>query len=723
MKTLKRITTLLFSLFVTVYSAHVFSEEPNCLQLPELKKMAGDANTDNFFIHPGVFKLTEKFIRDNQNEDEKTFCNTPITLYVYLSPILPVGQEKLFQKNQAQFSTEMSRIPNAAIIRCLDIVNVCMIAFPAKELLSISQLPTIQQIYAYNRLDEETVKNLSTIGLLSKKSNKPQSWWKSGVDGSPTKAGKAVIAIIDSGVDIKHPALQDKTFYLQDDRPPRSAHGTGIACILASEDATDKGVAYGVKDIIVGFSGLAAEEGNRAILNSMSATNWMYTDLPTKPTVLNYSLGADNTDESDWGLSARFFDAVAQGYQTTFVKSAGNASLRDVHNHYQSGWDHMITTPGDNYNGITVGNMNIGSGKDVDKFTIASLSRRGPTEMGRRKPDISAPGTGSYTCGIEEYDQHGKPMPQQGEWNEDKKGYWRTMGGTSAAAPYVGGGAALLNTAGILDPKTIKAILINSADAWTDNGVPGSKDRAYPAENRPVHHPVQGSEWNRTYGWGFLNLKKAYEQRDHWINNDVTPAGKTQPARFYKADASLEDKFTLVWERRVGIKKDKTWYKLTHLDLQLYDDQGRVIHEDTSAIDNVKQVANFPLNKQAPDNDADYKGTRIITVKNISESIDGADKEPFSLASSVKLVELKGPQLSLNKSFFRGWILSNHGDLPVYDATLILVDKNNETKTITLPALDPGESQTILKSGEVKALNSADVKSEAFGYSFYEKIK
>ncbi len=111
---------------------------------------------------------------------------------------------------------------------------------------------------------------------------------------------------------------------------------------------------------------------------------------------------------------------------------------------------------------------NITGGRKAAKHSIAvanisyhdSLilnSSRGPANDGRIKPDLAAPGSG--------------------QWTTDQGNTYQVANGTSAAAPTVAGGAALLYQAyreefGGVDPPAalVKALLLNTAD---DLGRPG----------------------------------------------------------------------------------------------------------------------------------------------------------------------------------------------------------------------------------------------------------
>ncbi len=123
----------------------------------------------------------------------------------------------------------------------------------------------------------------------------------------------------------------------------------------------------------------------------------------------------------------------------------------------------------------TVGALNTGSD------SIASFSSRGPVARdgsNRRKPDISAPGTGTRSA-----------VPGNGY------GY---MSGTSMAAPHVAGAIALLWSA--------RPLLKNNIDL-TEQLL---NDSAFHISNSTCDTP--GTTWpNNTYGYGRLNIKAAVD--------------------------------------------------------------------------------------------------------------------------------------------------------------------------------------------------------------------
>jgi len=129
-------------------------------------------------------------------------------------------------------------------------------------------------------------------------------------------------------------------------------------------------------------------------------------------------------------------------------------------------WDgyHTVHHPGTAKNGITVGAINDNTN------AMSDLSSWGPTDDGRIKPDIVAPGVSIASCYHDDSDA-------DGTYND-----YAWANGTSMAAPAVTGIAALLiqsyredylGATGLTEtpyPSTIKAILCQSAQDMGDDG-------------------------------------------------------------------------------------------------------------------------------------------------------------------------------------------------------------------------------------------------------------
>jgi hypothetical protein len=145
----------------------------------------------------------------------------------------------------------------------------------------------------------------------------------------------------------------------------------------------------------------------------------------------------------------RHADGLVHNRWRLFVKSAGN----------RGGGDGRVTSPGNGYNVVAVGNVNLGGTafKGDDTMAASSSSVDPTSTMGdREKPEVSAPGTNIQML------SNGSPWSGQ------------TDTGTSFAAPMVAGTAArLVQRKPFLGiwPEQLRAILMASAV----NNIEGAK--------------------------------------------------------------------------------------------------------------------------------------------------------------------------------------------------------------------------------------------------------
>ncbi|CDZ77620.1 Serine protease AprX [Legionella massiliensis] len=532
------------------------------------------------------------------------------------------------------FLKDLDKIPD---ITFQEIGNMPAIAVViAKDLSLLETLadhPAVAQITVNNAGTKEL--DITTQALKLTPSvfyPNVSNWWAQGYTGQ-----KGVIGVIDDGIAAEHPNLTNKRIIIRKEdgslynrflNGVRTAHGTGVACIYTSSDPFYKGIAYGATTIVSGLSG--EETANvQDIMMTMATLDWMLTRAEVKPTIINYSIGNGSLackNCPEWSGLAKVIDYIVNHDKILWVKSAGNNGYIEATQ--TAPFASTLTVPGDNYNALTIANMDTVNTENFinyktanrDKHRIHATSSRGPTPYGRRKPDLSAPGYNTRTCA---------PDPQVYGFNYstsmDYHEGFRLMGGTSSAAPHVGASALLIQDAGIKNPIAVKALLINSADAWTDNSETEAASQA-----TSNHYQVMGSEWNRTYGWGYIDMQKAFEQRNDIIESTLTVA---HPIQEYEAVLEVGDKVTVVHERRVGYFKDSSEWKLSHISLELIDyDSQKVIARDDSPIDTVHQVANCSRQPGERNCSSTTKTIHaLVRVKLLSPNIDGSVQEPFAL--------------------------------------------------------------------------------------------
>lgn len=178
---------------------------------------------------------------------------------------------------------------------------------------------------------------------------------------------------------------------------------------------------------------------------------------------------------------------------------------------------------------------------------MAAFSSRGPTDDGRIKPDVVAPGTWILSGYSDKYQQgyDGATNPQNNTWQYDGWGYpynssYKYMGGTSMSNPLVAGGAAVVRDfyqktqSHSASAALVKATLINSAVDMVDENNNGVNDNAFPIPN---NHE----------GWGRVDLANATDGSHRFV--DQTPGLSTNSSATYSYSVAggTPFKVSLVW--------------------------------------------------------------------------------------------------------------------------------------------------------------------------------
>ncbi|MFQ5569635.1 MAG: S8 family serine peptidase [Rhodothermales bacterium] len=257
------------------------------------------------------------------------------------------------------------------------------------------------------------------------------------------------IAILDTGIDYSHPDLgggfgpgfkvAGGYDFIDDDADPMDEHGHGthVAGIAAADGTTVRGVAPNARLLAVRVLDERGQGRSSAALAGIEFAVDPDGDPATDDhaDVINVSLGGPGSPTDP--LSQAINAAVESG--VVCVAAAGNKGS------YQA-----IQSPGTASGAITVG------ASDLDD-SLAPFSSRGPTDLAfTNKPDVVAPGVDILST-----------FPGNA---------YRTLTGTSMAAPHVAGAAALLlEQHPDWKPALVKAALVQSAadigqDIWTQGG-------------------------------------------------------------------------------------------------------------------------------------------------------------------------------------------------------------------------------------------------------------
>ena len=549
--------------------------------------------------------------------------------------------------------------------------NALVVLIPAGMVEQLASLEKVARVVE-DRLMEGHLNVADDATLVS---------WTNGLWQNGETGGIYDPAVLDSGTDLAHPALQNTTgrtnfysWYLvaaagalnwddvvsEDDR---NGHGTHVMGIVASYGSTawpnHLGMAHGVEKAVTlkaGYNG-TDELAHMYHTDAMWLVDRALYDTGLLRPVdtfnddvdgINLSYGGDtSSDETDY---CRFWDSVVSSYADLVVTlSAGNSGPSNTY----------FTSPGSAYNPITVAAVDHENTQTRDDDEISWYSTRGPTASGRRKPDIAAPGSGDsdvcppFPCPV----NHGIESCNN-NW-ETEADFIEHMG-TSMAAPMVQGVAMDLMDAGVFDELEIKALLINTAQ-----------------KNEPgINFEADSDGWSVDFGWGYMNAWAAYYHRDDVRSATVTERPTAGHYRLYSGSMRDEgaggegrDRATLVWNRHATYNPHDyptTYYALSDLDLHLYRETDNLyIDGDTTVLDNVQQVRV-----------ASGTGTTDVVVKVEAYSTDfphGGTTEEFALATEENFVEVPLPDS------FAGVGYSNPGEMEPNEERDFVISLRNDS--------------------------------------------
>ena len=293
--------------------------------------------------------------------------------------------------------------------------------------------------------------------------------------------GKGVgVAVLDTGVfphdDLVRPSNRIVAFKDFINNRPRpyddDGHGTHVSGIIAGNGFSNpkyRGIAPEAN--IIGVKVLD-ETGSGNTSDILAGLQWVIDNKERyNIKIVSMSLGsaADTSSRQD-SLSIGVASAVQHGL--TVVVSAGNSGPARQ----------SITSPGIAPSAITVGAVDDNRTTSLSDDFIADFSSRGPTIDGLSKPDVVAPGVDIHSLSY--------------------RGGYVSHSGTSMAAPFVSGAAALLfEKEPHLTPSQVKSRITGSALSIDRN--------------------------RNAQGAGLLNIKGALN-----IQNSTTPEGEvSEPDR------------------------------------------------------------------------------------------------------------------------------------------------------------------------------------------------
>jgi hypothetical protein len=258
----------------------------------------------------------------------------------------------------------------------------------------------------------------------------PEVWSLIAADGETLTGTGIKVAVVDTGIDYKHPALggcfgrgckvAGGWDFVNNDPDPLDDHwhGTHVAGIIASSDGVFRGVAPGATLLAYKACDQSGACYASHVISAISRA------VEQEAQIINLSLSGEGKPDSP--LSIAVDKAVEQG--VIVVASAGNRGGSE---------DYLIGSPGNARKAITVGATD-------NAGQMAIFSSRGGIWENFYKPDLAAPGESIRSTTL--------------------NGQFISKAGTSMSAPHVAGTAALLaQLHPDWAPEQIKASLMQTA--------------------------------------------------------------------------------------------------------------------------------------------------------------------------------------------------------------------------------------------------------------------
>ena len=502
-----------------------------------------------------------------------------------------------------------------------------------------------------------------------------ESFFITGLNGSGQK-----IAVGDSGLDDDHGDFNGRISGIDSVTPGDSStadlsdgHGTHVACTVLGDGMRSGGTYQGVApEANLYFQAMEDDDtgalysiGINSMLNEAYNTGArLHTNSWGSPTGGEYTTSSEDADDrvSTW-------DQYWQYQGMTVLFAAGNER------------NDGISSPGTAKNVITIGgHVNRYSGAPDDMYYWSS---RGPTDDGRIKPDLVAPGDYVRSCKSQEATE------ADGSWNNN---WYLEYSGTSMSTPAAAGAAVLIREylmeiAGRPAPQAalIKALLILGAEDMGTRDIP-----------------------NNIEGWGRINLVNSLiPESDVGIFVDDRSRVSSGQVSEYSFDITRGGeplKVVLAWSDYPGSSSSSTQLRndldleITNPNGQLY--KGNVFTNGQSVINGQKDSLN---NVEVVLVDNAMVGTWIVRVRDSSHggsnfyqsyslavrgvNVNDLDPDPTFVSNSFEL-SVPIPQVDEEVEFSISLINQGAGSIPELS---VLAAVNGISAGTKILSLSPGE--------------------------------
>ena len=396
-------------------------------------------------------------------------------------------------------------------------------------LLSLSDIATVAADPALAWLSLEPVIGIdNNVAIGHMRADDVSNYFVVGLNGSGHS-----ITVADSGIDRDHGDFNGRIQHVESviwgdssTEDEHSGHGTHVACTVLGNGSRG------------GYAGVAPQASLRfQAMEDDSSGNFGGVSMDTL--VRKGYEGNSHIHTNSWGTD---------GYYGEYTTSSEDTDSRT--SQYDQFWSYdgmlvlisagndgpnsdSITPPATAKNAVAVGNHhNRGGGAPTN---LADSSSRGPTDDGRIKPDVTAPGSWVRSCLSQDASDTGGAT-----WSSQ---WYIEYSGTSMAAPNAAGASVLIReylmeVAGRPSPQgaLIKGMLILGAEDTGTRDIP-----------------------NMNEGWGRVNLANSLlpgTDSGVWVDDRNTiRSGQTREYEFNLSRGNTPFKAVLTWSDYPG----STW--------------------------------------------------------------------------------------------------------------------------------------------------------------------
>ena len=511
--------------------------------------------------------------------------------------------------------------------------------------------------------------------------NTVETTFITGLNGSGQK-----IAVGDSGLDDDHGDFTGRIAGLTSVTPGDSStadlsdgHGTHVACTVMGDGFRSSGTYQGIApEAQVYFQAMEDDDTGQLYsygINSM--LNSAYNNgarLHTNSWGAGSGSGSYSTQSEDADDRTSTWDQYWSYDGMTVLFAAGNER------------NDGISPPGTAKNVITIGgHKNRYNGAPDEMYYWSS---RGPTDDGRIKPDLVAPGDYVRSCKSQEADS------AQGSWSNN---WYLEYSGTSMATPAAAGAAVLvreylMEVIGRQDPQgaLIKGLLILGAQDMGTRDIPNDDE-----------------------GWGRVNLVESLiPDSDVGIfvdDRSRLSSGQTSEYSFDITRVGEPMKVVLTWSDYPGSSSSSTQLR-NDLDLEVISPNGQVTYKGNAFIngrsvtggtkDSVNNVEVVLIDNAATGtwtvrvHDAQHGGGRTwqpyaLAVRGVN--VNDLSPDPAFVQNSF---EISSPIPQVGEEVDVSVVIQNQGAGSVADLSIIARADNEMLGTRQL-SMSPGESAVL----------------------------